>query len=102
MTIKTIQDAAQAANQIAALVASKGTCFAGFKYNGKIRNVTLGKGIVRHCVGASTWGQTSKGSGSSIVRHNDGFYLQGVENNGGEGQIKRFDLLKIEGEINVG
>lgn len=86
-----IQNVLATASRIADLIAAKGVCFAGFDYNGKRRNVTLGKDLSKDVKGVGNWGKTSvKGS---IVSHNGEIYLQGEENNLETGkQIKRFRL----------
>ena len=80
----------QLASQIAEIVLNKGTAFAGFDYNGKRRNVTVGSHIVGH---KGNWG--SSFTNGALVAHKGKMFLQAVENNlDGDHQIKRFDLAK--------
>jgi hypothetical protein len=92
---------ARVASLIAELVISKGTCFAGFDYDGKRRNLTIGKGLLRHTKGGNRpWGKSF--ANTALVEHNGKLYLQGVENNLGDGQgraIRTFELSKVSGLV---
>lgn len=86
----------QIASQIAEIVLNKGTAFAGFDYNGKRRNVTLGANLKEagFVSGSGSWGETS--THGSLVSHKGKLFVQGIENNLVEGRlIKRFDLAKV-------
>lgn len=87
------------AKQLAALitdiVTKKGTCFAGFVYNGKRRNVTLGAKLSNRVSGVGNWGATS--SKGCIVEHRGSLYLQGIPNNEDNAPVvKRFKLNQVE------
>lgn len=88
----------QIASQIAEIVLSKGVAFAGFDYNGKRRNVTVGAHLDRFVSGGknnkSNWG--SSFTNGSLVAYKGKMFLQAVENakGGTDHQIKRFDLAK--------
>lgn len=86
----------QLASQIAEIVLNKGVAFAGFDYNGKRRNVTVGSNLSRYTSGGSSrWG-TSFTNGA-LVAYKGKMFLQAVENNvTGGPQLKRFDLSKAE------
>jgi hypothetical protein len=84
------------ASQIAEIVINKGTAFAGFEYNGKRRNVTLGSSLQKHVSGGGNrWGKSF--AKSSLVEYNGKLYIQGTENNVEDGShpIKRFELSKV-------
>jgi len=93
--------AEQLAALIAEIVINKGTCFAGFTYNGKRRNLTLGARLADRLSGGSTgaggggWGKSyAKGA---LVEHNNNLYLQGVPNNEDTtAAVKRFKLAEVE------
>lgn len=95
----TVTNSAKAlASQIAELVINKGTCFAGFDYNGKRRNVALGTNLSKHVKGSTSgkgnWGTSH--ARASIIEYNGKLYLQGVENSfdSDNAHIKRYDLSK--------
>jgi hypothetical protein len=87
--------AQQLASLIAEIVVNKGTCFAGFTYNGKRRNVTLGVRLADRLAGGTSWGQTY--ANGSLVEHNANLYLQGVPNNEDtRSVVKRYKLSDVE------
>lgn len=87
--------AARLAGLITEIVTSKGTCFAGFTYNGKRRNVTLGIKLANRLAGGTSWGTTY--ANGAIVEHNKNLYLQGVPNNEDTtAVVKRFKLNEVE------
>ena len=87
--------AEQLAALIAEIVINKGTCFAGFTYNGKRRNLTLGAKMAGRLAGGTSWGQTY--ANGAIVEHNKNLYLQGVPNNEDTtAVVKRFKLAEVE------
>lgn len=87
--------AARLAGLITEIVTNKGTCFAGFTYNGKRRNVTLGIKLANRLAGGTSWGKTY--ANGAIVEHNKNFYLQGVPNNEDTNAVvKRFKLNEVE------
>lgn len=87
--------AAELASLIANIVADKGTCFAGFSYNGKRRNLTIGANLSNRVRGVGNWG-TTRASGS-IIEHKGHFYLQGIPNNEDTTPtIKRFKLDEVQ------
>jgi hypothetical protein len=85
-------------NSIASLIESKGTCFAGFTYKGKRRNLTLGANLRNKVAGVGNWGEsTSKGA---IIKHKGNYYLQGIPNNDTNfATIKRFKMNEVENLI---
>jgi hypothetical protein len=87
--------AEQLASLITEIVTNKGTCFAGFTYNGKRRNVTLGIKLANRLAGGTSWGQTY--ANGAIIEHNKNLYLQGVPNNEDTtAVVKRFKLAEVE------
>lgn len=91
MNKKTIE----LAKLITNIVADKGTCFAGFTYGGKRRNVTIGANLSNRVAGVGNWG-ASRAKGS-IVEHKGALYLQGLTNNEETGStIKRFKLDEVQ------
>jgi hypothetical protein len=87
--------AEQLASLITEIVTNKGTCFAGFTYNGKRRNLTLGAKMAGRLAGGTSWGQTY--ANGAIVEHNKNLYLQGVPNNEDTtAVVKRFKLNEVE------
>lgn len=87
--------AEQLASLITEIVTNKGTCFAGFTYNGKRRNVTLGIKLANRLAGGTSWGTTY--ANGAIVEHNNNLYLQGVPNNEDTtAVVKRFKLNEVE------
>jgi hypothetical protein len=87
--------AEQLASLITEIVTNKGTCFAGFTYNGKRRNITLGAKMAGRLAGGTSWGQTY--ANGAIVEHNNNLYLQGVPNNEDTtAVVKRFKLAEVE------
>ena len=87
--------AARLAGLITEIVTNKGTCFAGFTYNGKRRNVTLGIKLANRLAGGTSWGTTY--ANGAIVEHNKNLYLQGVPNNEDTtAVVKRFKLNEVE------
>jgi hypothetical protein len=87
--------AEQLASLITEIVTNKGTCFAGFTYNGKRRNITLGAKMAGRLAGGTSWGQTY--ANGAIVEHNKNLYLQGVPNNEDTtAVVKRFKLNEVE------
>ena len=90
--------AARLAGLITEIVTNKGTCFAGFTYNGKRRNLTLGAKMAGRLAGGTSWGQTY--ANGAIVEHNNNLYLQGVPNNEDTNAVvKRFKLAEVEGFV---
>lgn len=91
--------AARLAGLIAEIVINKGTCFAGFDYAGKRRNLTIGANLSNRIGGNGSgkgiWGKTyAKGS---LVEHNGNIYLQGIPNNEVDAPVvKRFKLSEVE------
>lgn len=90
------------AAQIAEITLTKGTAFAGFDYNGKHRNVTIGAKLINHFTpsetGRKNWGESF--AHATLVAHSGKMYIQCLENMHGEGnevkhQIKRFELAKV-------
>jgi hypothetical protein len=82
------------ANLIFDIVTNKGTCFAGFDYHGKRRNLTLGANLANRSKQVGNWGEsTAKGS---LVKHKGEYYLQGLPNNENANHIKRFKFSDIE------
>jgi hypothetical protein len=97
MNTTTNSNVTALASLIAEIVINKGTAFAGFDYNGKRRNVTLGSSLSKHVSGGdggNRWGKSF--AKSALVEYNGKLYLQGTENNAKDGfhPIKRFDLSK--------
>jgi hypothetical protein len=87
--------AQQLAALIAEIVINKGTCFAGFTYNGKRRNLTLGAKMAGRLAGGTAWGKTY--ANGALVEHNNNIYLQGVPNNEDTtAVVKRFKLNEVE------
>jgi hypothetical protein len=87
--------AEQLASLITEIVTNKGTCFAGFTYNGKRRNLTLGAKMAGRLAGGTSWGTTY--ANGAIVEHNKNLYLQGVPNNEDTtAVVKRFKLNEVE------
>jgi hypothetical protein len=87
--------AEQLASLITEIVTNKGTCFAGFTYNGKRRNITLGAKMAGRLAGGTSWGKTY--ANGAIVEHNNNLYLQGVPNNEDTtAVVKRFKLNEVE------
>jgi hypothetical protein len=87
--------AEQLASLITEIVINKGTCFAGFTYNGKRRNITLGAKMAGRLAGGTSWGKTY--ANGAIVEHNNNLYLQGVPNNEDTtAVVKRFKLNEVE------
>jgi len=87
--------AEQLASLITEIVTNKGTCFAGFTYNGKRRNLTLGAKMAGRLAGGTSWGTTY--ANGAIVEHNKNLYLQGVPNNEDTtAVVKRFKLAEVE------
>jgi hypothetical protein len=87
--------AEQLASLITEIVINKGTCFAGFTYNGKRRNLTLGAKMAGRLAGGTSWGKTY--ANGAIVEHNNNLYLQGVPNNEDTtAVVKRFKLNEVE------
>lgn len=87
--------AEQLAALIAEIVINKGTCFAGFTYNGKRRNLTLGAKMAGRLAGGTAWGKTY--ANGALVEHNNNIYLQGVPNNEDTtAVVKRFKLNEVE------
>ena len=82
---------------IASLIKAKGTCFAGFDYDGKRRNLTLGANLTRKVVGVGNWGESE--ARGSIVKYKNSYYLQGIPNNESHAHIKRFKMDKVENLI---
>ena len=90
--------AEQLASLITEIVSNKGTCFAGFTYNGKRRNLTLGAKMAGRLAGGTSWGTTY--ANGAIVEHNKNLYLQGVPNNEDTtAVVKRFKLAEVEGFV---
>ena len=86
---------AELASLIGNIVEDKGTCFAGFTYNGKRRNLTIGANLKNRVLGVGNWG-TSRANGS-IVEHKGHYYLQGIPNNEENSPVvKRFKLDEIQ------
>lgn len=83
------------ANLISNIVESKGTCFAGFDYHGKRRNLTLGANLRDKTKQVGNWGKSiAKGS---LIQHNGEYYLQGLPNNEDVSpKIKRFKFSDIQ------
>jgi hypothetical protein len=90
----------QIASQIAEIVLNKGVAFAGFDYNRHRRNVTVGSNL--RAAGFSgggngsrkgNWGKTF--THGSLVAYKGKLFLQAVENNRGNKQLKRFDIAKV-------
>jgi hypothetical protein len=98
-TTNTNNNASRKATQLASLISeiviNKGTCFAGFDYNGKRRNITLGANFRDRLAGAGNWGKSyAKGA---LVEHNGSLYLQGTPNNDeSNAAVKRFKLAEVE------
>jgi hypothetical protein len=94
--------ATQLASLISEIVINKGTCFAGFTYNGKRRNLTLGAKLRDRVIGARTgtgtkgnWGQSY--ANGALVEHNGSLYLQGIPNNEDNAPVvKRFKLDEVQ------
>lgn len=87
--------AQQLASLVTEIVVNKGTCFAGFTYNGKRRNLTLGANLGGRLAGGTSWGQTY--ANGAIVEHNNNLYLQGIPNNEDTSNVvKRFKLNEVE------
>lgn len=87
--------AEQLASLITEIVTNKGTCFAGFTYNGKRRNLTLGAKMAGRLAGGTSWGTTY--ANGAIVEHNKNLYLQGVPNNEDTtAVVKRFKLAEVD------
>ena len=86
--------AQQLASLVSEIVINKGTCFAGFTYNGKRRNITLGAKLGDRSSGGGSWG-TSYANGA-LVEHKQALYLQGLPNNDTTRSIKRFKLSDVE------
>ncbi len=87
--------AAALANLITNIVSDKGTCFAGFTYNGKRRNLTIGANLTNRVRGVGNWGTTL--ANGSLIEHKGHFYLQGVPNNEETAPtIKRFKLDEVQ------
>jgi hypothetical protein len=87
--------AEQLASLITEIVINKGTCFAGFTYNGRRRNLTLGAKMAGRLAGGTSWGKTY--ANGAIVEHNNNLYLQGVPNNEDTtAAVKRFKLNEVE------
>lgn len=85
----------QLASLISEIVVNKGTCFAGFTYNGKRRNLTLGAKLVNRVSGGSSWGNSY--ANGAIIEHKDNLYLQGIPNNEDtKAVVKRFKLSEIQ------
>jgi hypothetical protein len=82
------------AQSIASLIKAKGTCFAGFDYDGKRRNLTLGADLTKKVTGVGNWGESE--ARGSIVKYKNNYYLQGIPNNESNPHIKRFKMDKIE------
>lgn len=83
------------AELISGIVSSKGTCFAGFTYNGKRRNITLGARLADRLHGGTAWGNTY--ANGSLVEHKKHIYLQGIPNNEEtNAPVKRFKLAEIQ------
>ena len=83
MNNQTNQNQNRKAQQLASLVSeiviNKGTCFAGFTYNGKRRNLTLGAKLADRSSGGSGGGSWGKSyANGALVEHNQGLYLQRV------------------------
>jgi len=94
-TINTNQKATQLASMISEIVINKGTCFAGFTYNGKRRNITLGARLRDRVVGTGNWGKTY--ANGSLIEHKGELYLQGVPNNEENAPlVKRFKLNEVQ------
>jgi hypothetical protein len=91
----TSQKATQLASLISEVVINKGTCFAGFTYNGKRRNLTLGARLRDRVTGGGNWGKSY--ANGSLVEHNGSLYLQGIPNNEDNAPlVKRFKLAEVE------
>lgn len=95
--------ATQLASLISEIVINKGTCFAGFTYNGKRRNLTLGAKLRDRVIGARTTTDGTKGNwgksyaNGALVEHNGSLYIQGVPNNEQNAPIvKRFKLDEVQ------
>jgi len=87
--------ATQLASVISDIVINKGTCFAGFMYHGKRRNLTLGARLGNRVSGGGNWG--SSYANGSLVEHNGNLYLQGIPNNEDNAPVvKRFKLDEVE------
>ena len=92
-TTKT--NASQLSLIINSIILSKGTAFAGFDYNGKRRNVTVGANLGERQGTKANWGVSF--TNNSLVAYRGEMFLQGIENNiDGSNQIKRFNLSKAE------
>jgi hypothetical protein len=77
------------------IVSTKGTCFAGFTYNGKRRNVTLGANLASRTHGGTAWGQSY--ANGALVKHKQNIYIQGIPNNDeSNAGIKRFNLADVQ------
>ena len=89
------QKAQRLAELINQIVISKGTCFAGFTYNGKRRNLTIGANLSNRTHGGTTWGNSY--ANGSLVEHKKNLYLQGIPNNDEtSASIKRFKLSDVQ------
>jgi hypothetical protein len=89
------QKAQRLATLISDIVTKKGTCFAGFTYNGKRRNLTLGARLDSRTSGGTAWGNTY--ANGCLVEHKKSIYLQGIPNNESNiASIKRFKLAEVE------
>lgn len=87
--------AIQLASLISEIVINKGTCFAGFTYNGKRRNITLGAKLGNRVSGGGNWGKSF--ANGSLVEHNGNLYLQGIPNNESNAPlVKRFKLDEVQ------
>ena len=86
--------AIQLASMISEIVINKGTCFAGFTYNGKRRNLTIGANLQNRVTGAGNWGKSF--ANGSLVEHKGSLYLQGIPNNEENAPVvKRFKLDEV-------
>jgi hypothetical protein len=89
------QKAQRLAELINQIVTSKGTCFAGFTYNGKRRNLTIGANLSSRTHGGTAWGNSY--ANGSLVEHKQNLYLQGIPNNeSNAAHIKRFKLSDVQ------
>lgn len=90
--------AQQLASLVSEIVINKGTCFAGFTYNGKRRNLTLGAKLADRSSGGGSgggsWGKSY--ANGALVEHKQALYLQGLPNNDTTRSIKRFKLSDVE------
>lgn len=90
--------AQQLASLVSEIVTNKGTCFAGFTYNGKRRNLTLGAKLADRSSGGGSgggsWGKSY--ANGALVEHKQALYLQGLPNNDTTRSIKRFKLSDVE------